>query len=209
MRLSSLPIPSLHRGGRPITEDRRLILLDRWFLGLTRSLCLAAELSRQEENSGGWLKSATGARLPSNVREETVASLMWSGDGGRDEDTKIFMVQRTNTPNINLVTKGGDCCPTNSPVACFCAIFGLYLGKNIFNWLLTENVLEYLFRANGWEFKGWGPTLRPCEQGSSTGRLSIATFTHETSPVSSGVEGPADFTQLVRGPAVRSQGCRS
>lgn len=37
----------------PVTEDSRLILLDRWLRGLTRSLCLAAELSRQEENSGG------------------------------------------------------------------------------------------------------------------------------------------------------------
>ena len=30
----------------PVTEDSRLILLDRWLRGLTRSLCLAAELSR-------------------------------------------------------------------------------------------------------------------------------------------------------------------
>lgn len=115
MGLSCLPIPPLHRGGSAITEDRRLILLDRWLRGLTRSLCFAAELSRQEEDSGGWLKSATGARLPSKVREETVASLMWSGDCGRDEDTKIFTVQGTNTLSINLVTKGGDRRPTNSP----------------------------------------------------------------------------------------------
>lgn len=40
-------------GRSPSTEDSRLILLDRWLRGLTRSLCLAAELSRQEENSGG------------------------------------------------------------------------------------------------------------------------------------------------------------
>lgn len=41
---------------------------------------MAAELSRQEEDSGGWLKSATGARLLSEVREETVALFVWSGD---------------------------------------------------------------------------------------------------------------------------------
>lgn len=48
-----LPVLPLRGGRSPITEDSRLILLDRWLRGLTRSLCLAAELSRQEENSGG------------------------------------------------------------------------------------------------------------------------------------------------------------
>lgn len=51
--LPSRPTLPLCVGRSQITEDSRLILLDRWLRGLTSSLCLAAELSRQEENSGG------------------------------------------------------------------------------------------------------------------------------------------------------------
>lgn len=51
--LPGLPVLRLHGGRSPITEDSRLILLDRWLRGLTRSLCFAAELSRQEDDSGG------------------------------------------------------------------------------------------------------------------------------------------------------------
>lgn len=46
-----------------ITEGGLLILLDLWFRGLTKSLCLAAELSKQVENSGGMSKS-TGDKRP-------------------------------------------------------------------------------------------------------------------------------------------------
>lgn len=94
------------RETRPITEDRRLILLERWFRGLTRSLCFAAELSRQEEDSGGQLKSATGPTLLAVVRGPAGASLGgleegWAGEGGRDEETKETFVREGAKSNVN------------------------------------------------------------------------------------------------------------
>jgi hypothetical protein len=88
---------------------------------------LAAELSRQEENSGGWLKSATGARLLSEIREEMVASLMCSGDCGRDEGTKeIFMGQGINIPSINFMTRGSNSKHFNPPfVVLLCCLWAL------------------------------------------------------------------------------------
>lgn len=98
-------------GGGPITEDRRLILLERWLRGLTRSLCFAAELSRQEEDPGGQLKSATGATLLAAVRGQAGPSLGgleegWSGEGGREEETKETFTREGANGMLILNTNG-------------------------------------------------------------------------------------------------------
>lgn len=169
-------------------------------------MCLAAELSRQEENSGGWLKSTTGARLPSKVRDETEASLIWSGDCGWDEDTRIFMIQGTNTASINLVTRAETAI---LPAILWCAsgLFRLYLGQSIYNWLSTGNVLEYPFRAHDWVFKRDNP------KATSLHRKTFHSYFHQQNRLalgSLGVEEPAVFVMcFVMQPSSETSGCRS
>lgn len=63
-----------------ITEGSLLILLDLWFRGFIKSLCLAAELSKQVENSGGVSKSAAGEMLLSDVWGDIVLALACLGN---------------------------------------------------------------------------------------------------------------------------------
>lgn len=73
-----------------ITEAGRLVLLDLWFRGFTKSLCLAAELSKQEENSAGVSKSAGGERLQSDVCRDIILALGCLGNSwlSTEEDLK-------------------------------------------------------------------------------------------------------------------------
>lgn len=58
-----------------VTKGGCLVFLDLWFRGFTKSLCLAAELSKKAENSGGASKSAVGERLLSAICRATILVL--------------------------------------------------------------------------------------------------------------------------------------
>lgn len=112
------------------------------------------------------------------------------------------MVQGTNTPSINLVTRGGDCYPTSSPLVCFWALYTV-LGTEYFQLAMTENVLEYPFRANDSEFKGWG---------QPQGHFSLQEDFHQQNRLAQyllGVEEPAVFVKLEMWPSSDTSGCRS
>lgn len=52
---------------------------DLWFRGFTKSLCLAAELSKTAMNSGGVSKSAGGERLSSETGTAIILTLDFLG----------------------------------------------------------------------------------------------------------------------------------
>lgn len=62
-----------------ITADGLLILLDLWFLGFTESLCLAAELSKNEENWGGESKSTDGEKIALSLLSMELSYVSFSG----------------------------------------------------------------------------------------------------------------------------------
>lgn len=86
------------------TWENFLILPDLWFRGFIKSLCLAAELSRKAESSGGVSKLAVGEMvLSDDVRGDSVLVLLclvnsWPSVE-RDLDEEPTVIWKKNPKN--------------------------------------------------------------------------------------------------------------